>query len=54
MPEKEKLLACAKLIKKHCEKLCFYENEDGLCHCVYVKEGETCPFGDTAPYDWEV
>lgn len=54
MNEKEKLLACAKLIKKHCDKHCFYNN-DGYCKgCVFAKEGEACPFGDPVPADWEV
>ena len=54
VPEKDELLAYATQIKEHCEKHFFYKNEDSLCHCVFVKEGEPCPFGNTAPADWEV
>ena len=52
MSEAEKLLACAKLLKKYCDKHCFYTT--GICEgCVFDKDGELCPIGDP-PADWKV
>lgn len=53
MDNNSKLLVAAKLIQKHCDEHNFYE-KDGVCEGCVFATGETCPFGDPVPADWEV